>query len=212
MAASVLVLGVVGYVAYSLGAASTKPRKSASTATSTATKGNSDVTEKSDSENSGSQESPGDANIALSEYSNERFGFKVGYPQGWRLVQSQNGDGATATSPDKTSAVYIYGEFTTVFSLSAIADAQTDRLKSQYPDVRTVDRRQTLVDDHPVYLVVWQYTKDDSSSSINGAVRNAALITIKGETAIKIECQMPTGQYDSFKPTADAIFNSLRLK
>lgn len=137
------------------------------------------------------------------DYVNDRFGFKAPYPSDWTIAESQNGDGATLTSPNTKATIRVYG-FTTdqPTSLEELYRTVEDAQRAETPDLKVTATKETVINDHPALEAFWSYDTMQARVTVTG----------KGESGIVIHYAAPTSDYETYSSVYAAMVAGFTLK
>ncbi|MFA5866607.1 MAG: hypothetical protein WC891_01380 [Actinomycetota bacterium] len=149
---------------------------------------------------------------ADSSYVNSRYGYAVDEPAEWTVVQSANGDGITATAPDKTAVIRIYGFNNSTFSLTKTADQMAESERQTHPGVAETSRTEIIIDGHPALEVVWSFAAVGEDAPLTGELRKKVVYSLKDEAGYALEYTAEAGSYEKFAGYFTELASTFKLK
>ena len=98
---------------------------------------------------------------AATVYRDADAGFRLRYPDGWRVQQTTDGEGVrfeigakdSAPSDQNTVSVVVGTESAPLPPLHLLADEVTERLVARFPDIRLESAERTTLADSPAYRI-----------------------------------------------------------
>lgn len=210
-AITVLIAGLLGYVGYSI---FISPKDS-----STDSKNNkkaSGTKSASKNENTASDDTGKAANTneeGQSEYSNNRFGFRVSYPSTWSKTESNNGDGATFVPTDEKKVVIrAYGYTVGMKTLDEMIAEQESYERLEHSDLSIVAKNNSLLDGHPAIEATWSYTAVAADTPLSGNIRKRLILTRKDEAGIVLEMIGEASTVDSLTDDFNKLVEGFGLQ
>lgn len=145
-------------------------------------------------------------------YENPRFGYAVEEPAEWTVIKSANGDGMTASSPDNTATIKVYGFRSATFNLTKTADEMAAIEMQVHPGAAETGRKEIVVDGHPALEVAWTFTAGQNDEPMEGELRKRAVYSLKDEAAYALEYIAEAESYDKNVGYFDSLVATFKLQ
>jgi hypothetical protein len=84
--------------------------------------------------------------------------------------------------------------------------------RSMFPDLKVVEKKEGLINNHPDIEAVWTYTDKQVESPFSGPAKTKVVVTLKGEAGLGLDYTALATDYDTYVDVFSSMLTDYKLQ